>query len=235
MKKRLCLNICLLALFVLMPSKVLAEGDIIVSPVVINIDKGETATITVRASDAAGRLDVTIEDSTIVSATPSNIFVDNSSETITITGEKAGTTSVIITATDVTSYDDEDMTGEKITIRVIVNDSGNNNGNGNQDEPIVEPGSDDDDDSLTLTIKYIDQDGNFIGGNTYITKNLNEEYKVTCPSDKKYNNVNYILDGKPDNASGTMKEDTTVICKYTGKSKQTSDSFIFIIIIAAAC
>lgn len=108
--------------------------------------------------------------------------------------------------------------------------SGNNGGNNNGSDTST---------NYTLTVNYYDKAGNRIsnpvsGGSKLVnpstqTKASGSDYSVVCPSDLKSGNTNYILDGKPSNASGVMDSNKTVNCYYTTDSSKTADIPIFIV------
>ncbi|MBQ3263813.1 hypothetical protein IJH06_01745 [Candidatus Saccharibacteria bacterium] len=102
--------------------------------------EGSAGSFTVTASNAAGRIDITSSDASVARVSTTSAFLDNSSVTVTVTGAKAGTATITIRATDMTTYDDEDITGMTRTVTVRVNETapakeetpagGNTNGGG---------------------------------------------------------------------------------------------------------
>ena len=102
--------------------------------------EGNAGSFTVTASNAAGRIDITSSDASVARVSTTSAFLDNSSVTVTVTGAKAGTATITIRATDMTTYDDEDITGMTRTVTVRVNEAapakeetpagGNTNGGG---------------------------------------------------------------------------------------------------------
>ena len=112
------------------PITVLASGNVSVSTSNLSITKGSTASFTISANNAAGRIDISSANSGVASVSTSSLFLDMQSTTVTVTGNSVGTTTIKVYAVDVTTYDDEDLTGKTFTINVTVTEPTiNNNGN----------------------------------------------------------------------------------------------------------
>ncbi|HIU40270.1 MAG TPA: cadherin-like beta sandwich domain-containing protein [Candidatus Aphodocola excrementigallinarum] len=131
------LIITFLMVFCLFPICALATGSISVSTTNLNITKGGTATFSITANNAAGRIDISSSNSSVASVSSSSLFLDMQSGTITVKANQVGNTTIRVYATDVTTYDDEDLTGRTYTINVNVtepvsdnNDNINNNTGG---------------------------------------------------------------------------------------------------------
>jgi hypothetical protein len=104
----------------IVPSVVLADGYVKVSPSTMTITKGTTSTINVTASNAAGRIDITNSNSSVASISGENpFFVDNESKTFTVTGLTAGTTTITFKLSDVATYSDEEL-HNSYTVKVTV-------------------------------------------------------------------------------------------------------------------
>ena len=221
--KNLIKNILIITIL-LFPINVLAEGGITVSPSTLTIEEGSSKTFTISAYNTIGDISISSSDSNVASVNPNEWSTEIIEEkqtktgTITVTGKNVGTATITLTF-DSATFDAEDLSGQTKTITVNVvkkNTTNDNNDNNNIQK-------------YTITTKYVDSNGNTIKDATSETKNEGDEYKISCPPDIKYNGENYILDGKPNNAFGTVNNNVTVTCKYTGKSKQTGDAFIYII------
>ncbi len=104
----------------MIPKVVFAYGSISTSEETLSLTQGETASLFIQANHAAGRVNVTSENPNILNLSKSDIFLDNNTETINVEGKKTGTTTITIYNQDVTSYDEEDLTGKTITIEVTV-------------------------------------------------------------------------------------------------------------------
>lgn len=95
------------------------------------LTKGSTATVTITASDCAGKFSITSSDSNIVSISSSSEWVESGSKSITITAKKAGTAKITVKAADVSDSSANVVSGSK-SISITVEDStANNNSNSN--------------------------------------------------------------------------------------------------------
>lgn len=115
--------ILLLTMF-LLPFKVAAQGDFGVSTTSISMYLGESKTITISTNNAVGKLNISSQNSGVVSVSPESIFIQNpgASESITITGNSVGTTTISVVASDnFATMDEEILTGQTkiITVSVI--------------------------------------------------------------------------------------------------------------------
>lgn len=112
--------ITLLIITILMlPICVLAKGSISVSTKNITLTEGGSASFKVSASNAAGRIDISIQDSGIASISKTNAFLDNDSTTIKVNAKKIGTTKITVKLSDAATYDEETLSGT-YTITVTV-------------------------------------------------------------------------------------------------------------------
>ena len=112
----------ILMIFVMMfvPTVVFAAGSVSPNTTSLTIEQGGSASFTVTATNAAGRIDVTSNNSSIASLTSSSsAFVDNNSATFTLNGVSAGSTTVKLALTDVATYDNE-VLDNVYTINVTV-------------------------------------------------------------------------------------------------------------------
>lgn len=130
----------LLFILILFPVKILAAGGFNVSSSNITMYVGETKSITVSASNSAGRLDIS-SSSSATSISSSSIFLDNDSVSISITGNSIGSSIIkVVASSNFATYDEEILSGQTKTITVNViarqtssnnNNSGNNSNNNN--------------------------------------------------------------------------------------------------------
>lgn len=116
----------LLAIFslaLIMPAANVFASGLEVSETPITLNVGETKEIPIVGDDCAGRVDITSSDSATVSTSDSSIFIDNNTENITITAEKAGVASITFFAAKLATYSTEEMIlNTTKTINVTVND-----------------------------------------------------------------------------------------------------------------
>ena len=104
---------------------------------------GNSVTLKISANDLAGRFDFSVSNSSVISISSSNVFLDNDSKSITVTAKSAGTSVITITPTDATSYDGDAITGNR-TITITVNNKptsnpntgGNGSGTSNTSTPV---------------------------------------------------------------------------------------------------
>ena len=101
---------------------VFAQGGVSISTSSLNITKGESKTLTITANNSAGRIDISSADNGIASVSKSSSFLDMTSDTITVTANNVGSTTIKVYITDMTTYDDEDLNGKTYTINVNVSD-----------------------------------------------------------------------------------------------------------------
>ena len=102
-------------------SVVLAYGyDISVTSSTLTV--GNSVTLSISVSDAAGKFTISSSDSSIVSVSTGSLWVDNAVGTVTLRANKAGTAKITVTPTDVTSYSEDSVTGAK-TITITVRDA----------------------------------------------------------------------------------------------------------------
>ena len=121
LKKKYSYIVILLLTLIVMPVRVFAAGNINVSNGSLTINKGKTATFTVSASNATGRVDISSSDPSVASVNVANKWLDNDSVTVTVTGKKAGTARITIALTDVATYDGEELSGSRtVTVTVKV-------------------------------------------------------------------------------------------------------------------
>ena len=103
------------------PSNAMAAGGISVSTGSLSMNVGGSASFTVTANNAAGRVDISSSNSGVARISTGSAFLDNNSASVTVTGVAAGTATITVKATDVTTYDDENISGAVRTISVSVN------------------------------------------------------------------------------------------------------------------
>lgn len=152
--KRKILVLLVLLIGMALPYKVMAAGDVRVSTNNISVTPGGTATFTISADNAAGKVSISSSDPSIATASISNkgnedsdneMFLDKDSRTITVTGVSVGEATITVTLDDVATYDNEDLSEKTYTINVTVNntsssdDKNNNidNSNNNSGDSVV--------------------------------------------------------------------------------------------------
>lgn len=94
---------------------------------------GNSITLTIKGNDLAGKFTLSSSNSCVASLSGSSLWIDNNSQSVTISTSNAGTAVITITPTDVTSYDGNTITGNKtVTITVNSKPTSNPNNGGNK-------------------------------------------------------------------------------------------------------
>lgn len=91
---------------------------------------GNNITLTINGSSLAGKFSITSSNTSVASVSTGSVFVDNSSERITISTKSVGTTVITINPVDVTSYSGETVSGSKAITITVKNKPTNNNTGG---------------------------------------------------------------------------------------------------------
>lgn len=100
----------------------MAAGSIAPSPRSLSITTGKTASFTITASNAAGRVDISSSNSSVATVTSgSSQWVENNSVTVTVKGVSAGNASIVVRLSDAATFDEEELTGS-YTVNVSVSD-----------------------------------------------------------------------------------------------------------------
>lgn len=122
--KKILFNI-LLALFVLFPVSVLADGYVSVSPRSLTIEQGSSKTFTITAYNAIGDVSIKSNNSGIASVSTGDWGTGMVEEkvtktgSITVTGNSVGTTTITLTI-DAATFDGDDLAGQTKTVTVNV-------------------------------------------------------------------------------------------------------------------
>ena len=132
--KKIKLLIFSLMVLMLLPISVFASGSIAPSTRSLSITKGGTATFTISANNAVGKVDISSSNSGIATVNRSSEWLENNSVTVTVTGISAGTTTINVRLSDAATFDEEELSGN-YSITVTVNEPSNNNNNNNNNKP----------------------------------------------------------------------------------------------------
>ena len=147
-------NYLVILLLLLLPFKVFASGGFSVSSSSISMYPGESKTISITSNNAVGRLNLSSSNNSVASVNTGSLFIQTpgASESITITGNSVGTTTVSVVASDnFATMDEEILAGQtkNITVNVInkpapqpqpqpqPSDGGNTGGNTNTNNNVV--------------------------------------------------------------------------------------------------
>ncbi len=107
-------------------------GSISVNKGSLNIKPGGKASFVIKASEAAGRVDISSSDSSVATVSSSSAWLDNDSKTITVTGKSEGSATISVVLTDAAGYDGKVLNGTynvKVNVKApeVDNRSSNNN------------------------------------------------------------------------------------------------------------
>lgn len=130
MKYRVHKLLFFLLIFIVGITNVNAAGKYTISLSSSNVSKGKSVTLYIKATDCAGRFNISTSDATVASLSSNYVFADNKTETITINTINAGSATITVSAFDVTDYDDNKITGSK-TLKINVSSGDNNAGQAN--------------------------------------------------------------------------------------------------------
>lgn len=209
-------------MFIMSISYVKAAGyDVSVTSNTIIV--GNSVTLKISANDLAGRFDFSVSNSSVISMSSSNVFLDNDSKSITITAKSAGTSVITITPTDATSYDGDAITGNR-TITITVNNKptsnpntgGNNSGTSNTSTPVKKKSNNNYLSSLTVDGYSLDKE----------FKKDELEYSLVVESGTDKITVNAQLDDDKAKVTGIgeialKEEDNKLEIKVTAENGST--------------
>ena len=131
-KNKTILGAILFTILLMMGQSVLAvNASFSVSKSSINITKGESSTFNITASNCAGQFTVSSSNTNVATVNSSSLWLDNGSGTITVKALNAGTTTISITANDVSDTDANDVKLQSKTITINVADNSSNSSNTN--------------------------------------------------------------------------------------------------------
>lgn len=118
--RKLVKYLFVMAIAIILPCRVLAAGSVTTSTKNLTITKGSSASFTIKAKNAAGRVDISSSNTAIATASQSSVWLDNNSASVKVTGKTIGTTTIVIKQTDVATYDSEVLSGNiVVNVKVI--------------------------------------------------------------------------------------------------------------------
>ena len=114
-------------LLLIIPNVVFAAG-MTVNKSSVTLEVGTKTTFKVTLNGAAGRINITSSNGDVATVSKNKLWLDKSSETVTINAKSVGKSTIKIATADVTTYDDKDLNSTKtVTVNVINKRSSNNN------------------------------------------------------------------------------------------------------------
>ena len=120
MKKIVSILLAMMLLIGVVSINAFAAGGLGVSTGSLSLKPGANGTVTVSASNCAGTFSVSSSNPSVATASASTDWLDNDSATISISAKSAGTAVITVTATDMATYDEENITGQARSITVTV-------------------------------------------------------------------------------------------------------------------
>lgn len=125
-----------LLMFVLIPVTVLAAGSIKPTTSSLSIRPGGTATFTIKANNATGKVNISSSNTGVANVSASSHWMDNDSFTVTVKGVSEGTATITVSLSDAATYDEEELHGS-YSINVKVAAVSNTGGGGYTQAPEV--------------------------------------------------------------------------------------------------
>ena len=110
------LLIILLANLFFIPT-VNASGGINVSTRNLTLVKGGSATFSIIASNAVGRVDITTSNPSVASISETSVWLDNNSQVITVRAVGAGNAAITVKVVDGATFDEEVLSNIYTMIR----------------------------------------------------------------------------------------------------------------------
>lgn len=119
LKKNLNYIFIIIVMFALMPVNIFAAGSIKPTTSNLSIKQGGTATFTIKANNATGKVNISSSNTTVATVSASSRWMDNDSFTITVKGVSEGDTTITVTLSDAATYDEEELSGSySINVKV---------------------------------------------------------------------------------------------------------------------
>ena len=109
-----------------------------VSATSYSVTVGNSITLNIKVGDAAGKFNISSSDSSIVSVSTGSAWIDNTTQSITLKGNKAGSATIYVTADDVTTYAGDSVSITK-QLNITVNPKPTTNGGGNSGGTTIQP------------------------------------------------------------------------------------------------
>ena len=205
MKKHINYFCLTLFIFILFTNKVLA-ADFSISLTSNTVTVGNTVTLKIdgTASGLTGRFNISSSNSSVASLSSSNVWLENSTEKITITAKSAGTAVITVSPTD--GISDKDANEPKLKARTITITV-----NAKQAQPATNNNQSSGGSSYTQT--KAKSSNNFLSSLTIDGLSLNEpfdkeklEYTLTVPSETEKIKINAQLADSNAKVTGTGEQ-----------------------------
>ena len=138
MRKKLCLLWVFIISISFIP-RVLAY-TFEVSATSNSVTVGNTITMNIKVTDAAGKFAISSSDASIVSVSTGSVWIDNATQSVTLKANKVGTATIYVNANDVTTYAGDNVSITK-QVKITVNPKPvvSNNQGGNSNTTVITP------------------------------------------------------------------------------------------------
>lgn len=199
--------IIMLFMIFILPLGVLADGNISVSTSNINITKGGSSSFVITANNSAGRIDIKSSNPSVASVSQDSLFLDMSNSTIIVSGNSAGSAIITVYVSDVTTYDDEDLSGKTYSINV------------NVAEPVINHNKKLSDNNNVKSIKAEGFELEKIGGQEFKLSVMNNVTSINIIADLEDNKASISGDGVRELKVGSNIIDI-IVTSESGKQKK---------------
>jgi len=189
------LGICICS-FILFNTNVFA-ASYSVSVTSSSVTVGNSVTLTISGNDLAGKFYLKSSNTSVAKLSNDSVWIDNNSQSITITTSTAGTATISIVPEDVTNYDGETVTGNK-SVTITVNKKQSNNSNSSTNS-YVPPKKSTNNYLSSLTVDGYSLDKDF--------NKETLEYSTTVPASVEKVTINAQLDDSSAKVSGTGEKE----------------------------
>lgn len=198
-------------LIMLLPQPKVEAASFTVSKSSVTLDIGKSSTITINASTHTGRINITSSNSNVASISEGSLWVENNSQTITISAKSAGKETITISGELFDSALEQELTYTK-TISVTVNKPKEESSGGSGNQSGTGSGSSNQGGSTTGgSSSGSNSSGNVVGGSS------------NSGSSNTGNSAGSSLGttSKPSSGSNSSKPNTGTISKPSGNSQTT--------------
>lgn len=112
----------LLLLLLVLPFNIYASGSILPNKQNLSMTIGDTTSFGITASNAAGRVDISVSDSNIISINTTEVWIENETSLINVSGKAIGSATIYVKITDAATFDMEELPSTTYSINVSVTD-----------------------------------------------------------------------------------------------------------------
>lgn len=176
-KKILILLICIVSIIGASFNTVhAASGSFSVSVGKKTLNKGGSTSLVIKTSNCAGKFSITSSNPNVISVGTSSTFVDGSSDQITLKANSEGTSTIVVTPTDVSDSSENSITSSK-SITITVGSSDNKKDDNKKDSNDNKDSKDNSDTATEPTFKSTND-------KVYATGDINIRKSYSADSEK---------------------------------------------------